>query len=158
MILLGNSLLSKCSKSIGIYALPIAAMLGCLGVCTVIYKLSNRQGQFTVITLLLARIAVNAIVGAVIGLLTLFSDDSELRELTFWTMGNLSGNHWTFTLPVLVFITANLVGLLRLAKALNIYLLGESQARHLGIPVARLKKPCFFILHWRSVRLFLVVA
>ncbi len=144
MIVLGNSLFAGFSQGIGIYALPIAAMLGCLGVCTIIYKLSNRQGQFTIITLLLAGIAVNAIVGSVIGVLTLVSDDSELRELTFWTMGNLGGNHWTLTLPVLVLIAISLVGLLRLAKALNIYLLGESQARHLGIPVAKLKKAVFF--------------
>jgi iron complex transport system permease protein len=144
MIVLGNSLFSGFSQSIGIYALPIAAMLGCLSVCAIIYKLSNRQGQFTIITLLLAGIAVNAIVGAVIGVLTLVSDDSELRELTFWTMGNLGGNHWSLTLPVLILIAISLVGLLRLAKALNIYLLGESQARHLGIPVAKLKKAVFF--------------
>ncbi len=144
VIVLGNSLFSNFTQTIGLYALPLGAMIGCLGVCTVIYKLSNRQGQFTIITLLLAGIAVNAIVGSIIGLLTLISDDSELRELTFWTMGNLGGNHWALTLPVLICIAISLVGLYRLAKPLNLYLLGEAQAQHLGIAVAKLKKQVFF--------------
>ena len=144
VIVLGNSLLENFTETIGIYALPIGSMLGCLGVCAIIYRLSRRQGQFTIMTLLLAGIAVNAIVGSVIGLLTLISDDSELRELTFWTMGNLGGNHWKLTLPVLFCIGVSLIGILRLAKPLNIYLLGESQAQHLGIHVVQLKKRIFF--------------
>ena len=144
MIVLGNSLFSNFTQTIGIYALPISAMLGCLGVCAIIYKLSHRQGQLTIITLLLAGIAINAIVGSLIGLLTLISDDSELRELTFWTMGNLGGNHWELTLPVLVLICISLYGIVRLAKPLNLYLLGEAQAKHLGVSVTKLKKHVFF--------------
>lgn len=144
VIVLGNSLFSQFTQTIGIYALPLGAMLGCLGVCAIIYRISHSQGQLTMMTLLLAGIAVNAIVGAAIGLLTLVSDDSELRELTFWTMGNLGGNHWTLTFPVLICIAISLFGILRLARPLNIYLLGESQAQHLGIHIASLKKHIFF--------------
>lgn len=144
VIVLGNSLFANFTETVGLYALPLGAMIGCLSVSAIIYKLSNRQGKFTIITLLLAGIAVNAIVGSIIGVLTLVSDDSELRELTFWTMGNLGGNHWALTLPVLVCISVSLVGLSRLAKPLNLYLLGEAQAQHLGIAVSKLKKQVFF--------------
>ncbi|MFT4573520.1 MAG: iron complex transport system permease protein [Marinomonas primoryensis] len=143
VIVLGNSIFPQAMDVIGLYALPIGAMIGCLGVCSIIYKLSNRQGQFTIITLLLAGIAVNAIVGSLIGILTLVSSDSELRELTFWTMGNLGGNSWSLILPVLTLIAISLVGLSRLAKPLNLYLLGEAQAQHLGIEVSQLKKQVF---------------
>lgn len=144
VIVLGNTWFTDFTQTVGLYALPLGAMIGCLAVCAVIYKLSNQQGQFTIITLLLSGIAVNAIVGSLIGMLTLISDDSELRELTFWTMGNLGGNHWALTLPVLVCISISLIGLMRLAKPLNLYLLGEAQAQHLGIAVANLKKQVFF--------------
>lgn len=149
IIVLGNSFLLNFTQTVGIYAIPIGAMLGCLGVCAIIYKLSSRQGQFTIITLLLAGIAVNAIVGAIIGILTLVSDDSELRELTFWTMGNLGGNHWALTLLVLVCISISLWGIYRLANPLNLYLLGESQAQHLGISVGQLKKQIFYLPPWQ---------
>lgn len=144
VIVLGNAWFANFTQTVGLYALPLGAMLGCLSVCAIIYKLSNQQGQFTIITLLLAGIAVNAIVGSMIGMLTLISDDSELRELTFWTMGNLGGNHWSLTLPVLICIIISLFGLSRLAKPLNLYLLGEAQAQHLGIAVSSLKKQVFF--------------
>ncbi|MDB4837154.1 iron ABC transporter permease [Marinomonas sp.] len=143
IIVLGNAIFPQFMEFFGTYALPLGAMFGCLGVCAIIYKLSNRQGQFTIITLLLAGIAVNAIVGALIGILTLISTDEELRELTFWTMGNLGGNSWSLTLPVLALIIISLIGLSRLAKPLNLYLLGEAQARHLGIAVPQLKKQVF---------------
>ncbi|RBP79416.1 FecCD family ABC transporter permease [Marinomonas rhizomae] len=143
VIVLGNSLWPQAMAVIGQYALPIGAMLGCLGVCAIIYRLSNRQGQFTIITLLLSGIAVNAIVGSLIGILTLVSSDSELRELTFWTMGNLGGNSWALTLPVLALILISLIGLSRLAKPLNLYLLGEAQAQHLGVSVSHLKRQVF---------------
>jgi iron complex transport system permease protein len=144
VIVLGNAWFANFTQTVGLYALPLGAMLGCLSVCAIIYKLSNQQGQFTIITLLLAGIAVNAIVGSMIGMLTLISDDSELRELTFWTMGNLGVNHWSLTLPVLICIIISLFGLSRLAKPLNLYLLGEAQAQHLGIAVSSLKKQVFF--------------
>ncbi|WP_394179513.1 FecCD family ABC transporter permease [Marinomonas posidonica] len=144
IIVLGNSMFPDAMSYFGPYALPIGAMLGCLGVCGIIYKLSNQHGQFTIITLLLAGIAVNAIVGSFIGILTLISTDEELRELTFWTMGNLGGNNWSLTLPVLLLIGVSLVGLSRLARPLNLYLLGEAQAQHLGVQVAQLKKQVFF--------------
>ncbi|WP_394183055.1 FecCD family ABC transporter permease [Marinomonas posidonica] len=143
VIVLGYSLWPQAMGVIGQYALPIGAMLGCLGVCAIIYRLSNRQGQFTIITLLLSGIAVNAIVGSLIGILTLVSSDSELRELTFWTMGNLGGNSWALILPVLVLIIISLIGLSRLANPLNLYLLGEAQAQHLGVSVSYLKKQVF---------------
>lgn len=143
IIVLGNAIFPNFMEFFGSYALPLGAMLGCFGVCAIIYKLSNRQGQFTIITLLLSGIAVNAIVGALIGILTLISTDEELRELTFWTMGNLGGNNWSLTLPVLALICISLIGLSRLAKPLNLYLLGEAQAQHLGIAVSQLKKQVF---------------
>ena len=41
--------------------------------------------------MLLVGIAINAIAGVGIGILTYISSDSELRSLTFWTMGSFGG-------------------------------------------------------------------
>ncbi|TMP76697.1 iron ABC transporter, partial [Pseudoalteromonas ruthenica] len=89
-IVLGNSLLSSFSETYGIYAVPMGAFLGCLVICALVYKLSSQGNQFTIISLLLAGIAINAIVSAFIGILTLISSDAELRDLTFWGMGSLA--------------------------------------------------------------------
>ncbi|MDQ9090217.1 iron ABC transporter permease [Pseudoalteromonas haloplanktis] len=142
-IVLGTSIFANFSDSFGIYAVPVGAFLGCIGVCVFIYRLSAHSGQFTIISLLLAGIAVNAIVGSLIGVLTLISNDQQLRDLTLWSMGSLAGNHFAMMTPTLCIIIACCIGLLRLAKPLNLYLLGEAQAKHLGINVTKLKKQVF---------------
>lgn len=142
-IVLGSTLLTGFSEAVGIYAVPVGAFLGCLAVCAVIYRLSSFAGQFTIISLLLAGIAVNAIVGAIIGILTLISTDQQLRDLTFWSMGSLAGNHFAMMLPSLLVITLCCIASLRLVKPLNLYLLGEVQAKHLGVNTTHLKKKAF---------------
>jgi iron complex transport system permease protein len=142
-IVLGNSLLSSFSESYGIYAVPTGAFLGCLIICSLIYKLSSQGNQFTIISLLLAGIAINAIVSAFIGILTLISSDSELRDLTFWGMGSLAGNSFKMIIPSLVIISGCCICFFKIAKPLNIYLLGEQQAKHLGVNVTALKKQAF---------------
>ncbi len=145
VIVLGNTLFTGFTSTLGLYAVPIGAFLGCLAVCSFIYRLSAFSGQFTVISLLLAGIAVNAIVGAFIGVLTLISNDQELRDLTFWSMGSLAGNHWALILPSLIAIVIAIIGLYRLSQPLNLYLLGEAQAKHLGLNVNALKKRVFIL-------------
>eukprot|EP01035_Chromulina_nebulosa_P008666 gene8666-11741_t len=51
--------------------------------------------------LLLAGIAVNAICSAGTGLLITMSDDRQLRDITFWTMGSLAGGGWGGALAAL---------------------------------------------------------
>lgn len=145
VIVLGNSLFTGFTNTLGLYAVPIGAFVGCLAVCAFIYRISAFSGQFTVISLLLAGIAVNAIVGAFIGVLTLISNDQELRDLTFWSMGSLAGNHWALVLPSLIAIMVAIIGLYRLSQPLNLYLLGEAQAKHLGLNVNALKKRVFML-------------
>lgn len=142
-LVLGNTLLSAFSAVFSIYAVPVGAFIGCITVCLFIYRLSAVNGQFTVISLLLAGIAVNAIVSAVIGILTLISTDQQLRDLTFWSMGSLAGNHFAMMLPSLAVIIVSSAYLLHLAQPLNLYLLGEEQARHVGININTLKKKVF---------------
>ncbi len=142
-IVLGSTIFSAFTASFTIYAVPIGAFIGCVTVCLFIYRLSALNGQLTVISLLLAGIAVNAIVSAVIGILTLVSTDQQLRDLTFWSMGSLAGNHFSMMLPSLIIIVLSSAYLLRLAHPLNLYLLGEEQAKHVGINVNTLKKKVF---------------
>ncbi|NRA53788.1 MAG: iron ABC transporter permease [Gammaproteobacteria bacterium] len=144
VIVLGNSLLAGFVDKFGLYALPLGAFIGCLLICAFIYRLSSGQGQLSVISLLLAGIAVNAMVGSVTGVLTYISDDQALRDMTFWSMGSLAGNSWSLLMPSLCAIIVSIVALLRLAKPLNLYLLGEAQAKHLGVGVDQLKKQVFF--------------
>ena len=90
-------------------------------------------------TLLLAGIAINAIAMAGTGFLTYLSDDQQLRALTFWTMGSLGGALWPAVAVVATVVVPAILVLIRNAGEINILLLGEEEARHLGVDSDRLK-------------------
>jgi iron complex transport system permease protein len=70
--------------------------------------------------------------------LIFLADDSQLRDLTFWSMGSLAGATWGKLLAILPLIGAALLLSRRLGSGLNAVALGEAQALHLGIEVQRL--------------------
>ncbi len=90
--------------------------------------------------LLLAGIAINALVGAAIGLLTYIADDAQLRSLTFWSLGSLGGAQWSMLAAVLPFVLVGVVMIARNSHALNALQLGETEAQHLGVPTQRVKR------------------
>lgn len=126
------------------YLLSVCAFAGGLGVTMLVYRLGRRDGQTSVATMLLAGIALTALAGAVIGLFTYLADDATLRSLTFWNMGSLNGASYSRLWPLLIVTFFVVFWLPRRAKALNALLLGESEARHLGFDVERLKRELVF--------------
>lgn len=122
------------------YLLSICAFVGGLGVTGIVYRLGRRDGQTSVGTMLLAGVAMTALAGSIIGLFTYLADDAALRTLTFWNLGTLNGASYARLWPLLLVCALVIVWLPRRAKALNALLLGESEARHLGIEVERLKR------------------
>ncbi len=122
------------------YLLSLAAFAGGLGVTAVVYRLGRRDGQTSVAAMLLAGVALSALAGALIGLFTYLADDATLRSLTFWNMGSLNGASYARLWPLLLVGLGVAIWLPRRATALNALLLGESEARHLGFEVERLKR------------------
>ena len=139
IIVLGASLFSGFTRLGAAFALPFAAFIGSLSACASVFALARQGGHVNVTTMLLCGIAVNAMAGAGIGLLSFLADDAQLRDLTFWTLGSLSAASWwkAFTLaPVLIALT---ISVPFLVGGLNALLLGDSEALHLGYHVERLK-------------------
>jgi len=119
---------------------PIAAFLGGLITTLLVYRLAQSQnGGTSVLILLLAGVAVAAFSGAVIGFMTYIANDMALRELTLWGMGTLNGANTTSIWLSAIACVCLLVFYQFQAPGLNALLLGEAEARHLGINVERLK-------------------
>jgi len=122
------------------YVMPLAAMSGAMVVTFLLYSFANYFGRFSVVTILLVGIALNAMAGVVIGLFQYVSDDAQLRTLVFWLMGSFSRAQWASVLPAIgVMVGASLV-LLRQVKNLDRLQLGESEAYYLGVDVPRAKR------------------
>ncbi|MDP1539609.1 MAG: iron ABC transporter permease [Moraxellaceae bacterium] len=137
--IVGLANMGQVAEALSPYILVLSAFLGGLLVTMVVYQLARRDGEIRLATMLLAGIALNALAAAMIGLLTYLADDATLRSLTFWNLGSLNGATYQRLWPLL-FITLFIVFWIpRRAKALNALLLGDSEARHLGVRVERLK-------------------
>ncbi|PJI48828.1 MAG: ABC transporter permease [Pseudomonas sp.] len=121
------------------YLLSACAFAGGLLVTALVYRLGRHNGQTNVATMLLAGVALTALAGALIGLFTYLADDATLRTLTFWNLGSLNGASYPRLWPLLLITLLVACWLPRRVNALNALLLGESEARHLGFDVERLK-------------------
>lgn len=104
-----------------------------------VYRLATSPNGTSVATMLLAGIAITALAGATGSLLEFFADNDMLRRISLWKMGGLDGANYPRLLLAALVGFALLVALPRYAQALNALLLGESEARHLGIQVDHVK-------------------
>lgn len=123
----------------GFYTLPAAAFVGSMISMLIIYSLAQQDRKTNITTMLLAGIALNSLFMAGTGLFTYLSTDEELRTITFWQLGSLSGASWPTLAATTPFILVCILGMPFLANALNALLLGETNARYLGVPVERVK-------------------
>jgi iron complex transport system permease protein len=140
VIVLGATLLVGVSRVLGVWTLPLAAFAGALLTALLVFALARRDGVLDPTTMLLCGIAINALTGAGIGLLTYLASDEQLRNLTFWSLGSLGAATWGSLMGMAPVALVLLVGAPLLARPLNALLLGESEALHLGIAVERLKR------------------
>ena len=138
-IVLGDRFLTGTLMKLPFAALPVGAFCGGLVSTLALYLIATRGGRTSVATMLLAGVALGALASALTGLLAFISDDRQLRDLTFWSLGSLGGASWTKLSAVAPIILPLLLLMPLLARGLNGLMLGEAEAYHLGIPVQRIK-------------------
>lgn len=138
-IVLGDRFLAGSMMKLPFAALPAGAFCGGLVSTLALYLIATRGGRTSVATMLLAGVALGALASALTGLLAFWSDDRQLRDLTFWSLGSLGGASWTKLTVVAPIILPLLLLMPLLARGLNGLMLGEAEAYHLGIPVQRIK-------------------
>jgi iron complex transport system permease protein len=126
-----------------LYAPMLAAFLGALATTGVIFILSQqRDGSLS--RLLLVGIAINALCGAAVGVLSWVSNDAQLRQLSLWGMGSLGTAQWSTLLAVTSLMLPTVLFIWRLAPTLNLLQLGEEDAHYLGVDVRRVQ--CILLL------------
>ncbi len=122
------------------------AMLGAFAMALLttaaVWRLARRHGHVAVTRLLLVGVAVNALAGSALGLLTHFATDAQLRALTFWMLGSLAPSHWLAVACVAPAVLLTLLLAPRLAAPLDALSLGEAQATLSGVNVAALQRRC----------------
>lgn len=128
----------------GIYYMPLFAVIGALIASYTIYKLAASKGKVPPLILILAGIAISTFLGSITSLILTKIGEHQVREYLFWSIGSLADRRWEHAslvaLPIVIF---SLI-LMSFAKELNILLLGDEEAKSLGLNTNRIRKKILF--------------
>ncbi|NDY43404.1 iron ABC transporter permease [Dissulfurirhabdus thermomarina] len=122
----------------GLGLLPLFAMAGGLAALAVVLHLARVDGTLRPATLILAGIVVSTFLSALIGLMKSL-DDQGLAAIVYWMLGSVGGRGWSHVLFLLPYAAAGLALFLAYGRELDILALGDLEARHLGVPVDRVR-------------------
>jgi iron complex transport system permease protein len=111
-----------------------AAGTGALGATLLVFALAHARGGWTPQRLLLNGVVVASGCAAVVSLMLALGDESRLRGMLFWLMGDLSFSQFSpmalaLLLIVGAFATAG-------ARSLNVLARGEVESQSLGVALA----------------------
>ena len=145
MIFIAGTTISP-NGTLGIWMVSLGAFIGGGITVALVYRLATSTQGTSVATMLLAGIAVTAIAGGLTNLVEFFANSNMLRRISLWRMGGLEGANLERTVLAAASATIVLISLPRFSTALNALLLGESEARHLGISVQTTKVTIILIV------------
>ncbi|MGD1914640.1 MAG: FecCD family ABC transporter permease [Phycisphaerales bacterium] len=129
------------------HALPLAAFLGAMASAVFVYAVSwtpggSGSGGTSPVRMVLAGVAVNAILGAVIGvLITAYAD--RIPAVMFWTAGSFNGRGWSHFWQILPYSIIGLALAFALRSRVRILELGDDSASTMGISVERTRLLAF---------------
>ena len=126
------------------WTIPVLAFSGAILVCFALDRIARWITPGSITGLLLTGIALNALAAAIIGLCTYLATDEQLRNLTFWTMGSLSGSNWLLVMAITTLFAFAWWRLRALIPVMNVFALGESVAAHIGIDITRIRMEIIF--------------
>ena len=118
---------------------PIGGFSGALAVAIAVYLLARYEGRTDVVNLVLTGVALSAVAAAAIGYLSFAVDSSRLQTALFWFLGSFTLATWSSVRPTLLLVAPCVLLLPRFATRLNLLMLGEAEARHLGVDVERVR-------------------
>ena len=129
----------------GMLAMPAFALCGSiLAVCLTVF-LAMRNGKIPVMTLLLAGVAVGMLLGAITSGILTFMNEQKLAQYLFWMVGGLDYRRWEHVYLAAGPVIVGIFIMLLLARHLNILVLGETEAKAVGMPVLKFRMGLLFV-------------
>ena len=124
----------------------LGAFIGGLATVALVYRLATSASGTSVATMLLAGIACTFIASALTDVLEFIADNELLRRISLWRMGGLDAADGV-RVTIAAAVAAVCACALPVHRAhLNAMLLGESEARHLGVDVDRVKRQLILLV------------
>lgn len=126
------------SAWLGLGLVQLLAFGGGLLTVLMVYAIARSGGRVPVVTLLLTGYAVSSVLAAGVAML-MFISGRALASIVTWLLGSLGGASWSDLAFAGPLIGLAFVLLLLRWRRLNLLLLGDAQAAHLGVDVEREK-------------------
>lgn len=121
------------------YLIPLAAIIGGGAAAGMVYSMAwKKQGGLTPVRIILSGVAVNAVFGGAIGLLSILYSD-KLPGALQWMNGSLSGKGMGDVMVMLPYSIVGWIAALLSIRQANILRLGEQVAHNLGQNLHRLR-------------------
>jgi iron complex transport system permease protein len=120
------------------FGIVAGAFAGAIAGAFIVFSVARTHNRVPVETLLLAGIAVSAFFSALTYFL-MYVSGRKLNQIVFWVMGALWNSTWGDVVLLAPFLLIGAVVIYAYARDLNIMLLGEEDAAHLGTNVPRVK-------------------
>ena len=111
------------------------AFLSLIVILTLAYRLDRSLSTNTII---LIGVIFSMFVSSLLSLVITFAAD-KVQHITFWTMGSLAGSSYQNARLLLTALVIAGGVLLSQSRELNAFAIGEENARHIGVPVRRVK-------------------
>ncbi|ODS39141.1 MAG: iron ABC transporter [Candidatus Altiarchaeales archaeon WOR_SM1_86-2] len=123
---------------IGFSGISAYAFFGGLAAILLVYNIAKIRGSTPTTTLLLSGIAVGAFFSACVGFLKYISGE-DLHKIVLWFFGHISES-WGDVMTITPYFLVGSITIYIFSRDLNVMLLGEEDAKHLGIDTELVKK------------------
>lgn len=115
------------------YLLVFSAFVGSLLIMGVVLLFSHKAKNMSM--LLVIGIMIGYVCSAVTDFCIAFAEDSDIANLTSWSMGSFSGAAWSTLGIISAVVAAGLLLSLLISKPMDAYQLGEGYAKSMGINI-----------------------
>lgn len=120
-------------------AIQLSAFVFSMVAVSIAYFISRQKQTTPTIALILSGIIIGSVFGSFVSILKYFSEDAQLREITFWMMGGLHYSSWKDVAISAAVIVPCLFIMARLGWKLNVLSMGDEDARSLGVSPEKYK-------------------
>jgi iron complex transport system permease protein len=119
-------------------AVPLSAFAGALITMLVVTRLASWRGRLDTASLLLAGVALSYTLAALTSFVMVFARE-QMASVVFWMMGGLGSASWPYLAMIVPMFLIGAVFSLTVTRQLNLMLLGDERAGHLGLDAKRFK-------------------
>ena len=127
------------SGFLNLFYMPLCAFIGAVVAVSITVFLVMRQGKIPVMALLLAGVAVSMILGAINSGILTYINEQKMQQYLFWMVGGLDFRRWEHVYLAVWPISIGISVLLLLARQINILVLGETEARAVGMAIVPIR-------------------